>query len=205
MQQPGNRPRDASLVGPFGRRGQARFSPQARPCPPARLVEIVELQRGIAEEISQADGARIAAGVAPRIGHRSQLRDEAGEARAEAPFHVGEDDAGGNPVQLNRTARRQPREPLLDLPDDVRSMTAQERAQAEVKTKPPVRTSNEVQHGQAGLAVRPSQTATELLEKYQRTLSWAQKEDGVDLWNVHPFVEEVDAEHDVHRAVPQIT
>jgi hypothetical protein len=84
-------------------------------------------------------------------------------------------------------------------------MAAEECSPAKVKTKLPVRAANEVQHGEAGLAVRPSQASTELLEEHQCALGRAEKQDGVDFGHVHPFVEEVDAEDHIDCAVSQIT
>ena len=136
------------------------------------------------------------------IRHFAQLLDKAGKARTEAP-HVGKDDPGGDPVQLNRAASRQPRESLLDLIQEAERCHPRELASAD-RTKAGLRRSDEVQHGQTGLTVRPTQASAELLKKDQRTLGRSEKQHGVDLGHVDPFVEQVDAEDDVDRAVPQV-
>ena len=118
------------------------------------------------------------------------------------PLDVVENDLGGDPIQLDRTAGRQPRKSFLDLANDVRAVTAKQGPKAQIETEAAVRASDEVQHGQAGLALRAPEAATKLLEKHERALGRTQEEDGVDLGYVNPFVEEVDAKDYVQLAIP---
>src|SRR5690606_17185720 len=55
--------------------------------------------------------------------------------------------------------------------------------------------SYEVEHGADALVRLAPQPATELLQEDRRTISWAQKEQGIHGRDIDAFVEQVDREH----------
>jgi hypothetical protein len=56
---------------------------------------------------------------------------------------------------------------------------------------------DEIEHRQARLVVGQSQATAELLQEHGRTFRWPKKRDGVDLWHVDAFIEQVHCEHDI--------
>ena len=130
----------------------------------------------------------------PRIRHCSQLRDEAATGTEASPY-VGEDDTS-HPVPLNRTVQIATRGIPPRSADDAIDARPR-RAQAEVKTKPPVRTANEF-HPRQRTFVRPSQTSPSWLDKYHRTLVVRRKRT-VSSLNATPSLR-VRRKPDVHRA-----
>lgn len=57
--------------------------------------------------------------------------------------------------------------------------------------------ADEVERGEAVLSLHQAQTAAQLLEEDGRALGRSKEEDGVDLGNVHPLIEQVHREQDV--------
>ena len=204
MKQPRNCPGDSRLVGPDGCDGQACLAPKTRPRPVVRLVEVVELQRGVAQEVGEPDRVRVSACEASGLRHRPQLGHQASEARPETAFDVVEHDAGGNAIELNGATGRKPGESLLDLRDQVGAVASQQRAEAQVKPEFSACVADEVQDREAGLVLRTPKSSSELLEEHQCALGRAEKENGVHFGDVHALVEQVHAEHDVDRAVAQV-
>lgn len=62
--------------------------------------------------------------------------------------------------------------------------------------------SDQIEYGQAGLAIGDPQSAAELLEKDGGALGGAQQQHCVDLGQVDPLVEEIHRTQDVDVAIP---
>ena len=59
-------------------------------------------------------------------------------------------------------------------------------------------------HRETGLAFGAAQASAELLQKDKRAFRGTQEEHGVNLRHIDAFVEEVDAKHHPHLAVPKV-
>src|SRR5579859_8010387 len=64
--------------------------------------------------------------------------------------------------------------------------------------------ADEIEHGQAGLSFRPPQSPTELLQKDGGRFSRTQKEHGVEFWDVHALVEQIDREDHIDVAIAEV-
>ena len=107
-------------------------------------------------------------------------------------------------VELHVAARGQEREPVLDLPLDVRAAAAEQRPEAPVEPELACGAADEVEHGADRLAGRLPQPASELLEEQRRALGRAQHQQRVDGRNVDALVEQVDGEDDADAPAGQV-
>src|SRR5687767_5710145 len=96
------------------------------------------------------------------------------------------------------------RKALLHGIADTRTCAADERAKAVIETESLVCVANEVEDGQASLALFVAQAATKLLEEDRGALGRTKEQDGVDGRQVHALVEEVAREQHVDLADPQL-
>lgn len=94
---------------------------------------------------------------------------------------------------------------MLNLADQLGPGRSGPRPEPDVPAEVPVVMTDEVQHGQAGLAGRAAKAAAQLLQEDGGTLGGTQEEKGVHLGDVEAFVEEVDSEDGVDLAIPQLT
>ena len=167
----------------------ARRALQAGPA--AGLVDVPHLQPGLVQELPQRRHAS-----AELVGRqqRLQLALHRRSARRDGRPDVLEDDVRGHPVQLHRAAGRQEREALLDLLLHLRARGAGHRAVAQVEAELPVRLADEVQHGDAVLALEAAQAAAKLLQEDERAFRGPEEQQRVDLGQVDAFVEQVHRE-----------
>ena len=106
-------------------------------------------------------------------------------------------------LKVDGAARWQPREALLDLAQDLPAGAAEDGAEAAVEAELGVHVADEVERGEALLAVGQAEAAAELLEEDGGALGGAEEEHGVDLGDVDALVEDVDGEDDVDLAGAQ--
>jgi len=102
------------------------------------------------------------------------------------------------------TSRRQEGKPLLDVALRLTASTTRDGLEPPVESELRSLPADEVEHGQDGSAFGAAQSSTELLQEERGALGWSKKQDGVDFGHVDAFIEDVDREHDVDVACPQV-
>ena len=136
-------------------------------------------------------------------GHAAEVLDQRASRRPNLRSHILENDPLRDLVEPNRTTRRHQRKARLDLLCDLLPRATDQGAVANVEAIVGVGLSDEVEHCQDTLALRPAQAPAKLLEEDGRALGRSQKQDRVDLGNVDALVEDVDREDRPNLAPPK--
>jgi len=106
-------------------------------------------------------------------------------------------------LQYNRTAQRQVREIIPDLLTNPAVRLAQHPPELVLITVIDMRPPHKVEHRQVLFFLVQAQPATQLLQENRQTLRRAQKKQGVNFRNIHPFVEHIHHKQVVDLPPPQ--
>src|SRR6056297_269593 len=90
-------------------------------------------------------------------------------------------------IELDGAAGRQVGKILFDLPVDGKAMFRQKRFHLGIDTVFAMRLAHKIEHGKAILARAMAQSPAELLKEYSQTLGGAQKQNNVDIRQIHAF------------------
>ena len=100
---------------------------------------------------------------------RAQVRDKRRPARApDRRAQVVEDDLLALAVEIDGAASRKERELVLDLLEDLSAPRVQDRPESVLEAELAVLLADQVDHGEAALALRPAQPTAELLREQRR-------------------------------------
>ena len=135
---------EGRLVGGRGAAGAwPACAAELGPAAVAAGVELGEVDVGLGEEAAQGDGA----------GEAAEVFDQGAPAGAEGLFDVVEDGLLRLALEVDGAARRQAREALLDLAQDLLAGAAEDGAEAAVEAELGVHVADEVEGGEALLAL----------------------------------------------------
>ena len=134
----------------------------------------------------------------------AKLHDDLLPAVRNLRSDVLEDEVLRLPVEHDLTARREEREPLLDLSLERASAVTRQGAIPLGEAELLALVADEVQHRQDGLRRRSPEAPTELLEEDRRALSGPEHQDRVDVGDVEALIQHVDGEHRIDAARAEV-
>jgi hypothetical protein len=108
---------------------------------------------------------------------------------------VVEDDVAALAVEINSAPRGQEREVAANLIHDSSATRVEDRAETLIEAKLAAMLTDQVDHGQMALPLRPPKAPAELLRENRCGRRRTKQEDAVDVGRIDAFTENFDGEH----------